>query len=167
VADAARVCRRTRGCGAVRRDSRARGEGIVLKRRAARYESGRRSGAWVKRKHRRRERLVVTGWMPAASRGELDVFLFGRREGDRTPPAGNVALGLTAERRAQLRAALERLEVVRRGRARRVHPAIAVDIDHHGRRGGLLRDGVMRAVHIGASATRWPLLGQMGPSYVN
>src|SRR5690348_16868135 len=37
-------------------------EGVVAKRLDAAYGEGRRSSAWVKQKHRRRERFVVTGW---------------------------------------------------------------------------------------------------------
>src|SRR3954465_9048317 len=38
-------------------------EGIVAKRLDSRYEPGRRSGAWVKVKHTRRQELVIGGWL--------------------------------------------------------------------------------------------------------
>ncbi len=37
-------------------------EGVVAKRLDSPYWEGRRTPAWIKRKHRRRERMVVTGW---------------------------------------------------------------------------------------------------------
>jgi hypothetical protein len=40
-------------------------EGIVAKRVDAPYEPGRRSGSWLKHKHRRQETFAVTGWRPA------------------------------------------------------------------------------------------------------
>jgi bifunctional non-homologous end joining protein LigD len=40
-------------------------EGIVAQRVNAPYEPGRRSGAWLKHKHRRQETFAVTGWRPA------------------------------------------------------------------------------------------------------
>jgi bifunctional non-homologous end joining protein LigD len=46
---------------------RAQGlEGVMAKRRDSRYEPGRRSPAWVKVKVRRRQELVVGGWLPGA-----------------------------------------------------------------------------------------------------
>src|SRR5512133_149012 len=41
-------------------------EGIVAKRLDAPYQPGRRAAVWLKHKHRRRERFMVTGWAPAA-----------------------------------------------------------------------------------------------------
>jgi bifunctional non-homologous end joining protein LigD len=38
-------------------------EGVVAKRSASRYEAGRRSRQWLKVKHRRRQELVVGGWI--------------------------------------------------------------------------------------------------------
>jgi len=38
-------------------------EGLIAKRRASRYELGRRSGAWRKLKVRRRQEFVVGGWL--------------------------------------------------------------------------------------------------------
>jgi ATP-dependent DNA ligase len=52
-------------------------EGVVAKRLDAPYAEGRRSRSWIKIKHRRRERLVVTGWRDRD--GELPEFLVARR----------------------------------------------------------------------------------------
>jgi hypothetical protein len=42
-----------------------------MKRLDAPYLPGVRSAAWVKHKHRRRENLVVTGWVPASGTAYL------------------------------------------------------------------------------------------------
>jgi bifunctional non-homologous end joining protein LigD len=42
-------------------------EGVVAKRRDSKYECGKRSGAWIKYKHRRRGTFLVCGWMPQTS----------------------------------------------------------------------------------------------------
>lgn len=41
-------------------------EGVIAKRLDSRYEPGRRSAAWRKLKHVRRQELVVGGWLPGA-----------------------------------------------------------------------------------------------------
>ena len=43
-------------------------EGIVAKRLDSRYESGRRSGAWLKVKHTLTQELVIGGWLPGEGR---------------------------------------------------------------------------------------------------
>ncbi|HLJ03636.1 MAG TPA: DNA polymerase ligase N-terminal domain-containing protein, partial [Solirubrobacteraceae bacterium] len=43
-------------------------EGVLAKRQDSRYESGRRTGAWLKIKHTRRQELVVGGWLPGEGR---------------------------------------------------------------------------------------------------
>ena len=43
-------------------------EGVVAKRRDSRYEPGRRTTAWVKVKHTRRQELVIGGWLPGDGR---------------------------------------------------------------------------------------------------
>jgi len=60
--------------------SRAQGlEGVVAKRLDSHYEPGRRSGAWIKIKHRRSTELVVGGWMPGEGgrRGRIGSLLVG------------------------------------------------------------------------------------------
>jgi bifunctional non-homologous end joining protein LigD len=42
-------------------------EGIIAKRRDSRYECGKRSGAWIKTKNRRRGVFIVGGWLPQTS----------------------------------------------------------------------------------------------------
>jgi len=54
-------------------------EGIVAKRLDSRYETGRRSGAWLKIKNVRRQEVVVGGWLPGhgARGGRLGALLAG------------------------------------------------------------------------------------------
>jgi bifunctional non-homologous end joining protein LigD len=123
-------------------------EGVVAKRLDAPYQPGRRGTAWLKHKHRHREQLTVTAWRPGQRR-EPDEILVSRRQPDGTLRyAGGVRFGLSDTKRRQLRAALERLEEPsRRGSStRRVRPALQVQVDHHGRADGPLRDPVMREV---------------------
>lgn len=121
-------------------------EGIVAKRLDAPYEPGRRSGAWLKHKHRRQEIFAVTGWRPAAHHARRPVAIFVARttpNGD-LRPAGTAELGLTGQQRDQLRAALHERHLD----TRRVAAGIWVNVDFHGGQTAPLRDVVMRAVHI-------------------
>ena len=123
-------------------------EGVVAKRLDAPYEAGRRSGVWLKHKHRRRETFAVTGWRPAACRARRPDAIFVARA---TPdgelvPAGSAELGLSADEREQLTTALE----ARRTATRRGALGIWIDVDYHGPADGPLRDAVMRAVRVDA-----------------
>src|SRR3954469_15440010 len=61
-------------------------EGIVAKRLEAPYAPGRRSSAWLKHKHRRRETFAVTGWRPAGPNARRpDAILLARARADGTP----------------------------------------------------------------------------------
>jgi bifunctional non-homologous end joining protein LigD len=125
-------------------------EGVVAKRLDASYQPGRRGNAWLKHKHRHRERLTITGWRPG-HRHAPDEFLVARRQADGTLRyTGGVRFGLTGHERDQLRAALQQLEepTRRHTRVRRVRPLLEVDIDSHGRPGGPLRDPVLRNVTL-------------------
>jgi bifunctional non-homologous end joining protein LigD len=65
-------------------------EGIVAKRTDSRYEPGRRTGAWIKIKHTRRQELVIGGWLPGAGRrtDRIGALLMGHR-----PAPGDTAGG--------------------------------------------------------------------------
>jgi bifunctional non-homologous end joining protein LigD len=75
-------------------------EGIVAKRLDSRYEPGRRTGAWLKIKHTRRQELVICGWLPGEGRrtDRIGALLMGYRT---HPPdgllryAGRVGTGFT------------------------------------------------------------------------
>jgi bifunctional non-homologous end joining protein LigD len=68
-----RFCAARDDLAAVTRDHQL--EGVVAKRRDARYEPGRRSGAWIKFEHRRRERLQAIAWLPAQGTNGRDGLL--------------------------------------------------------------------------------------------
>jgi len=121
-------------------------EGIVAKRLDASYVAGRRSSAWVKQKHRRRETLVVTGWRPGTERTREELLVARRLAGGELEPAGSVALGLNGERRTAL---LEQLVDAgprsrRRGPVRWVRPEVTVEVECHGPAHGPVRDAVLR-----------------------
>ncbi len=72
-------------------------EGIVAKRLNSRYEPGRRTGAWVKIKHTRRQELVIGGWLPGEGRrtDRIGALLMGHYEGAQLRYAGRVGTGFT------------------------------------------------------------------------
>jgi bifunctional non-homologous end joining protein LigD len=109
-------------------------EGIVAKRIDAPYMAGRRSGTWLKHKHRQLETFAVTGWRPAPHRARRPDAIFVARA---TPdgllrPASTAELGLGAGDRERLRAALHERHVGTRRGAHRVAAGIWVDVDFHG-----------------------------------
>jgi bifunctional non-homologous end joining protein LigD len=84
------------------RASREQGlEGVVAKRLDSSYEPGRRTGAWIKIKHRRRAKLVVGGWMPGEGgrRGRIGSLLTGFHDDEdgTLRYAGRVGSGLREE----------------------------------------------------------------------
>ncbi|MGI8505986.1 MAG: DNA ligase D [Solirubrobacteraceae bacterium] len=87
-------------------------EGIVAKRRDSRYEPGRRTGAWVKIKHTRRQELVIGGWLPGEGRrtDRIGALLMGHYQGvgkaRRLRFAGRVGTGFTDRTLEQLGAKL-------------------------------------------------------------
>jgi bifunctional non-homologous end joining protein LigD len=120
-------------------------EGVVAKRRNAPYEPGRRSDAWIKFKHWRRERLQALAWLPAHGAGGRDGLLVARvGEHGQLATAGVVQLGLAGDRRL----VLQQLAGVARASRRVPLAGVFVDIDHHGARGGPLRDAVLRDVRV-------------------
>jgi bifunctional non-homologous end joining protein LigD len=84
-------------------------EGIVAKRLDSRYEPGRRTGAWVKIKHTRRQELVIAGWLPGEGRrtDRIGALLMGvYDEGGALRYAGRVGTGFTDRMLDDLRARL-------------------------------------------------------------
>jgi bifunctional non-homologous end joining protein LigD len=75
-------------------------EGIVAKRLGSRYEPGRRTGAWVKVKHTRRQELVICGWLPGEGRrtDRIGALLMGYWTPDgELRYAGRVGTGFTEQ----------------------------------------------------------------------
>ncbi len=88
----------------------ARGlEGLMAKRVDSRYEPGKRSPAWRKVKIRRRQELVVGGWLPGEGNrtGSLGALLVGYYDGTGLRYAGRVGTGFSEP---ELRRLLGRLE---------------------------------------------------------
>jgi bifunctional non-homologous end joining protein LigD len=76
-------------------------EGVVAKRRTSLYETGRRSGAWVKLKLDKQQEFVIGGYRPGY--GTLDTLLVGYYEnGTRLIFASKVRAGFTSHTRADL-----------------------------------------------------------------
>ena len=130
-------------------------EGVVAKRLDSAYQPGRRGTAWLKYKHRHRERLTITAWRPGGRREPDEVLVSRRDHSGAFRYAGGVRFGLAADERAHLRALLMSLDEgsSRRTRVRRVSPVIEADVDYHGRVGGPLRDPVLREVAVQRSTT--------------
>ncbi len=83
-------------------------EGIIAKRSDARYEPGRRTGAWIKIKHTRRQELVIGGWIPGEGRrrDSIGALLMGHYEDGGLRYAGRVGTGFTDRMLSQLTALL-------------------------------------------------------------
>jgi bifunctional non-homologous end joining protein LigD len=132
-------------------------EGLIAKRLGSRYEVGRRSRSWLKLKVRRRQELVVGGWLPgegsrAAHFGALLVGYHDRAvEGAPLRYAGRVGTGFDEAELHRLLARLRGLESPRCpfdpppprpvGRAARwVEPSMVVEVEF----GEWTRDGILR-----------------------
>jgi bifunctional non-homologous end joining protein LigD len=75
-------------------------EGIIAKREDSRYESGKRSGTWVKMRLTNRQEFVVGGYTP--SHLGLDALLVGFYRGKELRFAGSVRAGLIAQTRREV-----------------------------------------------------------------
>jgi len=88
-------------------------EGILAKRRDARYFPGKRSDCWLKVKHIRRTSAVIAGWKPGEGgrAGRIGSLLLGVQGPKGLEYAGHVGTGFTA---ATLTMLGEKLEPLRR-----------------------------------------------------
>ncbi len=87
-------------------------EGVVAKRLDSRYESGRRTGAWIKVKNVRRQELVICGWLPGEGRrtDRIGALLMGYwTEDGLLRYAGRVGTGFTERTLNELARALKPL----------------------------------------------------------
>jgi bifunctional non-homologous end joining protein LigD len=129
-------------------------EGVIAKRADSRYEIGRRSTSWRKVKNRRRQEVVVGGWLPGAGNreGALGALLIGHYDdAGRLVYAGRVGTGFSGrelDRLAGLLAPLARpgppfdtplpAPVARQGRW--VEPRLVAEVEF----GEWTGDGVLR-----------------------
>ena len=78
-------------------------EGIIAKRSASHYESGKRSGAWQKLRFVREQEFVIGGFTaPAGKRTHFGALLLGYFEGRNFRYAGKVGTGFDAKTLAKL-----------------------------------------------------------------
>jgi DNA ligase D-like protein (predicted ligase) len=84
-------------------------EGLVAKRRESRYESGRRSGVWLKMRVNRGQELVIGGYTVGTH--TFDALIVGYYESDRLIYAARTRNGFTPALRAQLSKKLRPLEI--------------------------------------------------------
>jgi bifunctional non-homologous end joining protein LigD len=130
-----------RGEGAALLDASARQglEGVVAKRLDSRYAPGQRSSAWIKVKNKRRQELVIGGWLPEKERPQrLGALLVGYHDKQgKFRYAGRVGTGWDAKERTRLERLLKPLArdtspfEAKRGPkgARYVEPRLVADIE--------------------------------------
>jgi bifunctional non-homologous end joining protein LigD len=84
-------------------------EGVIGKRLDSRYESGRRSGAWLKVKPARSDEFIIGGYTRGkGAREPFGALLVGRREGKALRFVTNVGTGFDERTLAQLKSQLDR-----------------------------------------------------------
>jgi len=126
-------------------------EGVVAKRLSSTYLPGRRCAAWVKRKLRREERLVVTGVRRNREK-HVDAIFVARHQTDGSfTGAGAIELGLHRELVERLEIRLAELPARRRGPVAWYPAEVAVTASLHGLPDGPVRDAVLRDVPDGGS----------------
>jgi DNA ligase D-like protein (predicted ligase) len=84
-------------------------EGLVAKRRNSRYESGLRTGAWMKMRINRGQELVIGGYTIGTK--TFDALIIGYYEGDRLLYASRTRNGFTPALRQQLFKKFRALEI--------------------------------------------------------
>ena len=106
-------------------------EGIVAKQAKSRYESGRRSGCWVKLRYNCRQEFVVGGFTPSYL--GLDALLVGFYKDKGLRFAGAVRGGFTPALRREVHDKIERLKI-----------ATCPFVNLPDRRSGSFRQGITR-----------------------
>jgi bifunctional non-homologous end joining protein LigD len=86
-------------------------EGVMAKRLTSIYEVGRRSRAWLKVKHHRRQEFVIGGWTTGEGRreGHIGALLLGYYDNGKFTYAGHVGTGFTDRMLTDLKQQLEPL----------------------------------------------------------
>lgn len=85
-------------------------EGIVAKQRKSRYESGRRSGAWVKYRTENAQEFVIGGYKPSGKAGDFESILVGYYQDQQLMYAGKVKSGFTAATKKRLYEEFQKLK---------------------------------------------------------
>ena len=137
-------------------------EGMVAKRRASRYEPGKRSRGWLKIKLRREQEVVVVGWLPGqGSHAELGSLIVAVHADGVLRHAGQVGSGISEATRRRL---LELLEPLRRDtaaldpvprlpEARWVEPRVVARAEFaEWTPDGLLRQAAFKGIEVGKEA---------------
>jgi ATP-dependent DNA ligase len=83
-------------------------EGIVAKRKDSVYESGKRTGAWVKYRVNRGQEFVIGGYTPG---NPFDALIVGYYEGDRLLYAAKVRNGFVPKVRREVASRFKGLEI--------------------------------------------------------
>jgi bifunctional non-homologous end joining protein LigD len=87
-------------------------EGLIAKKRDSAYETGKRSGAWVKFKWAQEQEFVIGGYTdPEGSRPYFGSILAGYYDGPKLIFAAKVGTGFDTERLRTLHAAFEKIRV--------------------------------------------------------
>jgi bifunctional non-homologous end joining protein LigD len=142
------------------RAAAARGlEGVVAKRRASRYEPGKRSRDWLKIKLRREQELVVAGWLPGkGSHADLGSLIVAVNADGRLRHAGQVGSGISSVMRRRLLDAMAPLRrdespldpVPRLPAARWVEPRIVIRAEFaEWTSDGVLRQAAFKGIEVG------------------
>jgi ATP-dependent DNA ligase len=85
-------------------------EGLVAKRRTSVYESGLRTGAWMKMRVNRGQEFVIGGYTRGTK--TFDALIFGYYEGEKLFYVARTRNGFTPVTRAQLFRKFKRLEII-------------------------------------------------------
>jgi len=83
-------------------------EGVVAKRTDSRYQSGERSGAWIKLKLDKQQEFVIGGYRPGPN--GVDALLVGYHEGKQLRFGGKVRAGFTPHLRREVFESVKPLE---------------------------------------------------------
>jgi bifunctional non-homologous end joining protein LigD len=82
-------------------------EGVIGKRKGSLYESGKRSGAWIKHRTNRRQEFVIGGYVPGAQ--GFDALLVGVHEDKQLVYVAKVRNGFLARHRKEILPQLKKL----------------------------------------------------------
>lgn len=87
-------------------------EGSIAKLKSSAYETGQRSGAWVKIKFHKGQEFVITGYtLPKKSRRYFGALILGYYRGKRLIFAGRVGTGFNEKALKEIYGKLKRLEI--------------------------------------------------------